>query len=154
MPTLKHQEVVSAPEAWLFDLTQDYSRRLAWDPFPEAYEFHPPARAPSTGAEVTVTAKNGYTMRVRYVSFNPPRAAAIEMVHGPWFISKFSGTWRFVAQSRDETVVWFNYNVVAAPRALRFIIEPFILWAFSSHAKRRLKALKSYAERAYQADAA
>jgi ribosome-associated toxin RatA of RatAB toxin-antitoxin module len=154
VPTLTHQEVVSAPEAWLFDLTQDYSRRLAWDPFPEAYEFHPPAHGPSTGAEVTVSAKNGYTMRVRYVSFNPPRAAAIEMVRGPWFISKFSGTWRFVAQSRDETMVWFKYNVVAAPPALRFIIEPLVLWAFSSHAKRRLKALKSYAERAYRADAA
>ena len=33
MPTIKHSLVIHAGRAALFELTQDYDRRLRWDPF-------------------------------------------------------------------------------------------------------------------------
>ena len=33
------REIIESSQEELFDLTQDYSRRLSLDPFPESYEF-------------------------------------------------------------------------------------------------------------------
>lgn len=130
----------------LFALTQDYGRRLAWDPFPESYRFHDGLKAAEAGAVLTVNARNGYSMTVRYVSFSRPRAAAIEMVSGPWFIGRFAGTWHFAPVDAEQTRVTFKYNVVAAPRILRWLIQPLLNRAFNSHANARLQALKAYVE--------
>jgi ribosome-associated toxin RatA of RatAB toxin-antitoxin module len=130
----------------LFTLTQDYSMRRAWDPFPESYEFHGGANGPEVGVELTVVAKNGQSMRVRYVSFAKPRTAAIEMLAGPWFIRRFAGTWRFEQESKRSTKVIFKYNVLAGPIALAPVLQPVLNHLFRKHAMRRLQALKSYAE--------
>jgi ribosome-associated toxin RatA of RatAB toxin-antitoxin module len=96
--------------------------------------------------EITVRARNGYRMRVKYVSYVRPRAAAIEMVSGPWFIRRFAGTWSFVAASENSTRVTFKYNVVAGPKWLAPLLQPLLNMSFSRHARRRLLALKAYVE--------
>lgn len=82
MALVEHSEELSESAERLFDLTQDYSVRRLWDPFPDGYRFIPPAHGPEVGALLEVRAKNGQSMIVRYVSYNRPRAAAIEMISG------------------------------------------------------------------------
>ncbi len=89
MPTVKAQEQVAVPQAWLFDLSQDYSRRQHWDPFIDSYTFDSPEWIPRVGAEVSSRARNGHTVLARYVAFNPPEAVAFKMVSGPWFFALF-----------------------------------------------------------------
>lgn len=144
--------VIGSPEE-LFGFTQDYSRRPAWDPFPDSYQFHNGAAAPAPGAELTVRARNGYSMRVKYVSYVRARAAAIEMLSGPWFIHRFAGTWSFAAESVTATKVTFKYNVVAGPKWLSPVLQPLLNLSFSRHVRRRVVALKAYAERTAMAQA-
>lgn len=151
MSVIEHTEIVAAAQEWLFDFTQDYSVRQLWDPFPDAYEFVAPSVAPEVGAIVKVRAKNGQRMTVRYVSYNRPRAAAIEMVEGPWFIARFHGTWSFYAVGPHETRVTFKYNVSAGPRLLSPIIQPFLTRSFQTHARNRVIALRDYVLRAASA---
>jgi ribosome-associated toxin RatA of RatAB toxin-antitoxin module len=143
---IAYSEILPDSPEKLFDLTQDYSKRAAWDPFPESYEFHGGTHAPAPGVEITVRARNGYLMRVKYVSYVRPRVAAIEMVSGPWFIERFAGAWSFVAESANATKVTFKYNVVAGPRWLLPLLQPLLNSSFSRHARRRLLALKAYVE--------
>ena len=145
MTTVACEEVIrSTPEA-LFDLTQDYRKRLAWDPFPESYEFHG-TNQPATGAELTVKARNGLRMRVKYVSFNRPRVAAIEMVRGPWFFKRFAGAWQFLAESPSVSRVSFKYSVEGRPSAIAPLLNRLLARSFERHAKRRLSALKRFVE--------
>ena len=144
MSVIEHTEIVEAAQEWLFDFTQDYSVRQLWDPFPDRYEFVPPHVAPDVGAAVKVRAKNGQSMTVRYVSYNRPRAAAIEMGEGPWFISRFHGTWGFSALAPHRTRVTFKYNLCAGPGALSWIIQPFLTRSFQAHARNRVIALRDY----------
>lgn len=124
MSVIEHSETLPGSAEALFDLTQDYSVRLRWDPFPQSYRFLAPATGPEVGAVVIVRARNGRAMTVRYVSYNRPRAAAIDMVDGPWFISAFAGAWSFKRVSERETRVSFKYRVVARPPACAGLADP------------------------------
>ena len=147
MSLIQHTESLPAPAPLLFDLTQDYARRAEWDPFPESYEFHGGATHPQIGVHLTVRARNGFCMRVQYVSFDRPHAAAIKMVKGPWFIRRFAGTWHFSPEPDEWTRVTFKYNVVAGPGIVGRFLQPLIDWSFSRHTTQRLRALKCYVER-------
>jgi hypothetical protein len=64
-------EVAAEPQA-LFDLTQDYSCRLDWDPFlKEAMLLGGAVRA-GLGVRAWCVARNGIGMETRYVSFESP----------------------------------------------------------------------------------
>ncbi|UWX03482.1 SRPBCC family protein [Pseudoxanthomonas sp. NC8] len=136
--------VNGSPEE-VFDLTQDYSVRTAWDPFPERYALRSPSGSPEPGAEVHIRAKNGHEMTVRYVSFNRPRAAAMAMVSGPWFLEEFAGTWQFKPAADGQTEVTFKYRIVPKPHWLAWFLRPLLTHSFARHSERRLEGLKRYA---------
>ena len=146
MSLIQHTGSLPAGADILFDLTQDYSRRTEWDPFPESYEFHEGATHAQLGVHVTVRARNGFRMRVEYVTFDRPRVAAIKMVTGPWFIRSFAGAWHFFPEAEESTRVTFKYNVIAGPGMVGKLLQPFIDRSFSRHTKQRLGALTSYVE--------
>lgn len=125
----------------LFNFTQDYSRRLEWDPFPESYKFLNSQKV-DKGLQLMVRDKFGRSMTVEYVSFKPPKVAAIKMITGPWYIKNFAGSWSFHQLNADKTRVVFKYNIVGYPFFMNIIIRQI----FKYNTKKRLKALKSYAE--------
>ena len=131
-----------------FEISQNYNLRLQWDPFPESYKFIN-GDTVTTGLRVLVKAKNGQTMLVEYVSFNPPKAAAIKMIKGPWFISKFSGSWLFKETDNNHCRVTFKYSIKVRPALLRFIMAPILNFIFKRNVKHRLHALKLYIENKY-----
>ena len=135
--------VIGAPAADLFALTQDYGRRLEWDPFLKRADLIG-ASEPGPGVEALCVARTGLAMTTEYVSFNPPTVCAVRMTRGPWFIAEFAGSWRFVARSPHETEVSFRYLVVGRPRWL----TPLLRRVFARDTRKRLAALKKAAERA------
>jgi ribosome-associated toxin RatA of RatAB toxin-antitoxin module len=149
VPTIKIQEKVRAPQSWLFDLSQDYSRRLNWDPFSESYSFLTPDCVPRVGAELSGRAKNGFTMYARYIAFNPPEGAAFEMVSGPWFFRTFAGAWRFAQSDPDCTTVSFNYSFTVRPGFMSWLFEPILRRSLERHVRARIAGLKAYAESTY-----
>lgn len=151
MSVVTRSAVVSGTSEEVFDLTQDYSMRGAWDRFPESYELESASGKPEPGAIVHIRAKNGHRMTVRYVSFNRPRAAAMTMVSGPWFIREFAGTWQFKPAGPGQTEVTFIYRVVAGPRWLAWLVQPLLDWSFGRHSVQRLRGLGRHAERLFRA---
>lgn len=65
------------PDA-LFALTQDYARRLEWDPFLRSAEFVGGAAEAGLGVRAYCVAHNRLGMETEYVSFTPPKVAAVK----------------------------------------------------------------------------
>jgi hypothetical protein len=86
-------------------------------------------------------------METEYVSFNPPRATAVKMTRGPWFLADFAGSWRFEEIGPGRTRVGFRYSLEARPRALAWLLNPILARSFARDTRGRLRALKDAAER-------
>src|SRR5579872_3045877 len=118
MPTFSlFIDIRSTPER-LFELTQDYDHRLEWDPFlKEARLLDGKTRA-GMGARAWCVAWYGMGMETEYVSFTPPRVAAVRMTRGPRILASFAGSWRFRAVTPGLTRVTFRYHLSARPEWL------------------------------------
>lgn len=138
--------VRATPEA-LFALTQDYGRRLEWDPFLRSAELVGGATEAGPGVRAWCVAHNGMGMETEYVSFNPPAVAAVKMTRGPWFIGGFAGSWRFQPAEDGRTRVVFRYSVRARPRWLQPLLNPVLVRVFAREVRRRLQGLRDFVER-------
>lgn len=134
--------LIAASPSDLFALTQDYSRRLEWDPFLKSAELLDGATSANVGVRAYCVAHTGMGMETEYVSFNPPRACAVKMTRGPRMIATFAGSWRFEETSPGHTRVGFRYNL----RAMPWLFTPIIGWLFGRDTRNRLKALKAAVE--------
>ena len=133
---------IAAETQALFDLTQDYSRRLDWDPFLKEARLVGGAERAGLGARAWCVARNGIGMETRYARFEPDRVCAVEMTRGPWFIRSFAGSWRFDRLEPGRSRVTFTYHLVGRPRFLTRLIG----LSFARETGRRLAALKMAAE--------
>jgi ribosome-associated toxin RatA of RatAB toxin-antitoxin module len=139
----EHVAVVNAHQAEVFDLTQDYPRRLSWDPFLRRAELLGGAVAPGVGARAWCEARSGWGMETEYVSFIPPRLAAVKMTRGPWFLESFGGAWEFSPAGENSTTVTFRYQFRTRPGWLAWIIEPIARRWFSWETRKRVLALQA-----------
>jgi ribosome-associated toxin RatA of RatAB toxin-antitoxin module len=137
--------IASSPDE-LFALTQDYTRRLEWDPFLRSAELVDGASAAGVGVRAYCVAKSGLGMETEYVSFNPPRATAVKMTCGPWFLDSFAGSWRFEEVATGQTRVGFRYHLRAWPAWLSWLLTPILGRVFARDTRQRLRALKAAVE--------
>ena len=125
--TFEQSVVIAARPEELFALTQDYARRLEWDPFLKSAELLGGAPAAGVGVRAYCVARSGLGMETEYVSFNPPRATAVKMTRGPRLIGRFAGCWRFEEVAPGRTRVGFRYHLRARPRWLAWLLtRPFV----------------------------
>ncbi|HEX2203974.1 MAG TPA: SRPBCC family protein [Longimicrobium sp.] len=142
----EHSVVVAAPAAALFALTQDYGRRLEWDPFLKSAALVGGAREAGPGVRALCVAHSGLAMETEYVSFRPPGVCAVRMTRGPWFLGGFAGSWRFREEAPGRTRVSFTYQLRARPRWLGPLLGPVLARVFARDTRRRLAALKAAVE--------
>jgi ribosome-associated toxin RatA of RatAB toxin-antitoxin module len=143
--TFEESIEIDAGAAELFQLSQDYDRRLEWDPFLRSARLVS-AREAGVGVRALCVARSGWAMETEYVSFNPPRATAVKMTRGPWFLSDFAGSWRFEEIEPGRTRVGFRYSLQARPRALSWLLNPILVRSFTRDTRARLRALKEAVE--------
>jgi ribosome-associated toxin RatA of RatAB toxin-antitoxin module len=144
MPTFEQSIEINAVPAALFELTQDYGRRLEWDPFLKVAELR--GAAPRVGVRAWCVAKSGLGMETEYIVFNPPHCAAVKMTKGPRILASFAGSWRFHEITAGCTRVTFRYHISAAPRWLSFVLDPIMCTIFTHDISKRLIGLKQAAE--------
>jgi ribosome-associated toxin RatA of RatAB toxin-antitoxin module len=147
MPTFERSIEINAHRAALFDLTQDYSRRLDWDPFLKEARLVGGAGKSAVGVRAWCVAKTGMGMETEYVSFNPPERTAVKMTRGPAILKSFAGSWVFEPKGENRTRVVFRYHLSARPGWLSFLLEPILQWVFSRDTQKRLEALKQAVEK-------
>jgi ribosome-associated toxin RatA of RatAB toxin-antitoxin module len=137
--------IKSDPDA-IFRLSQDYARRLEWDPFLRSANLVGGADQAGLGVRAVCVAKSGWAMETEYVSFSPPRTTAVKMTRGPWFIDRFAGSWHFDEVEPGYTQVSFSYNLQFGPKWLGWLFEPILTRAFARDTRRRLRGLKDAIE--------
>ncbi len=138
----EHVAVVQADPARVFALTQDYSQRLSWDPFLRRAELVGDAPAPGVGVRAWCVAHSGLGMETEYVTYAPPRIAAVKMTRGPWVLESFGGAWEFTAAPAGATAVAFRYQFRMRPRWLAWLLEPLARRWFSWETRKRVVALQ------------
>lgn len=127
----------------VFDLTQDYNRRLEWDTFLKRAELVNEAQTAGKDIKAYCVAKNGLGMETIYVSFNRPKVAAIKMTRGPYMFRSFNASWNF-KEAGNKTEVIFLYSF-----KLRFpfnLIQPLVKRILQKDVQKRLIDLKRYME--------
>jgi Polyketide cyclase / dehydrase and lipid transport len=139
--------VIDADAPALFERSQDYKRRLEWDPFLRSAALLAGALQPAVGVRALCVDRKGTAMETEYVSYNPPRAVAVKMTRGPWFLESFAGSWRFEELKPGQTRVIFSYSLRARPQWLAWLLNPILRAVFARDSRRRLAALKDAAER-------
>jgi ribosome-associated toxin RatA of RatAB toxin-antitoxin module len=140
--------LVSKPAQTLFELSQDYTRRLEWDNYlSEAFLLGNASEA-AVGVESHCKSRSGSVMVSKYISYSPPTHAAVEMVHGPKLLRQFGGTWRFRQLGTSTTEVQFIYNFKIRPAALQWLLEPMAALLYGRSMQRRANAFKAWAENA------
>ncbi len=138
----EHAVVVDESPETVFALTQDYSRRMRWDPFLRHAELLGGVSAPGVGVRAWCVGRYGIGMETEYVSFDPPRVVAVKMTRGPRLLERFAGTWEFAPVDGGRTKVTFRYLLRARPRWLAWVIEPMARWWFSRETRTRVRALE------------
>ena len=144
--TFDESMTINAEPLALFRLTQDYDRRLEWDPFLRSATLVGDASEAGVGVRALCVAKSGWAMETEYVSFNPPRAAAVKMTRGPWFLASFAGSWRFEEIEPGRTRVSFCYSLEAWPRPWSWLLTPILARVFARVTHNRLRALQEAVE--------
>lgn len=148
MPTVEASIEIKSNANAVFDLAQSYDLRLKWDPFLKAMRFLAGATEAGKGVKVWVKAYNGLTMTVEYISLKRPNSVAMQMIKGPFFFRKFSGSWRFKTLENDHTLVTFRYNFEGIFGALNpYIFDKIMNRIFQKDIEARLLGLKNYAEK-------
>ncbi|WP_316793030.1 SRPBCC family protein [Pedobacter frigoris] len=95
---------------FVFDFTQDYTKRLSWDTFLRKAELLDGVLSAAKGVKANCIAKNGMGMITEYVTFNRPKVTAIKMVDGPYLFKSFLGSWTFTEVHENKTEVSFVYS--------------------------------------------
>lgn len=139
MPTFERSILVHAGAAALFDLMQDYERRLRWDPFLSEARLVE-ATAAGVGVRAWCVDRRGRGMETEYVSFDRPRRVAVRMTKGPWIFRKFAGAWIYEAVEAGITRVTFKYHVEARLRLGR-LGDAVLARVFAREMDDRLRAL-------------
>lgn len=139
---LEHRAVVDAPPDRVFALTQDYARRLEWDPFLRRAELAGGATAAGVGVRAWCVSRAGFGMETEYVTFAPPRIAAVKMTRGPWFLRTFGGAWELSPVPDGGTEISFRYQFHLRPAWFAWALEPLARGWFSWETKRRVAALR------------
>jgi ribosome-associated toxin RatA of RatAB toxin-antitoxin module len=148
MKTIRHELTIACPQETLFDLTQDYTRRLEWDPYLiEARLLHGAEKA-AVGVEAFCKNRSGSGMVTRYITFNRPIVAAVTMTEGPRILERFSGAWNVRALDTHRSTLTFTYNFTLRGGALGKLLTPIASQVFSRDMKLRMQAIKSFVEKA------
>jgi ribosome-associated toxin RatA of RatAB toxin-antitoxin module len=146
MKTIKHQVEIACSQERVFDLTQDYSKRLNWDSYlREAYLLNGVERA-SVGVDSYCKNRSGSVMISRYISFSRPNVAAVTMIKGPFILKRFSGAWNVKKLDDGKTLLAFTYSFELRGGLLGRVFLPVAIYLFSKDMKARLVSLKQYLE--------
>jgi ribosome-associated toxin RatA of RatAB toxin-antitoxin module len=146
MPTFGHTLLIRAAPDALFALSQDYDRRLQWDPFLREARLLGGAGAAAVGVRSWCVARGGLGMETEYITFQPPQLIAVRMTRGPAIVRTFAGSWRFTEVAPDLTRVSFRYHLESRTAWLRPLLDPPLVAILRRETRARLEALKRAAE--------
>lgn len=144
MAVVESKQFIHAPRDDVYQASQDYDQRTAWDPFPDAITLANPELGVCVNQRAFVKARSGLSMEVEFIQVSP-RSTAIRMVQGPVFLDRFAGSWLFEDRN-GITFARFKYVLTLKKWMLPWLTEWFAGWYFQKQTDKRLLALKTWCE--------
>jgi len=143
-------EIIPAASHVAFDLIHDYARRLDWDTLLQAAYLEGDDAVAGKGVTAVCVGRKslgGIPIRTVYVSFDPPKVAAVKMVNEPAFFQSWAASIRHEDISDQESLITYRFHFMTKPRVLRFILDPIMERVFLWETRKRLRALKAFLTR-------
>jgi hypothetical protein len=140
-------EVIPASCEDVFDLVHDYERRLTWDTLLRAaYLTDGWASAQKGATSVCVGRRSlgGFALKTRYVSFDRPHVAAVEMVNSPPFFGRWAASIKHEPIDDRSSRITYTWSFEAKPRVLRWAFQPVMARVFRWETRKRLRALRDH----------
>jgi len=144
---------INAPREVVFDVVHNYQIRLEWDTLlSKACILDEAATEAGVGVRTLCVGRMALGrvgMETVYISFDRPRAAAVRMKRGPWFVGDFAASIRHAdspAAPGTASRVTYKLQIHGRPSWLRFILDPILRLAFRYETRKRLLSLKRYIE--------
>jgi hypothetical protein len=122
---------------------------LKWDPFLKEARLLDDETCAGRGVKTLCSSKTHLgrlQMETVYVTFIPPRVAAVKMLQGPRMLKSFAASLRQEQMGTDTTRVIYRYNFNLRPRWAAPVLNPIFRALFSRQTRRRLHALKQAIE--------
>ncbi|MBA2544419.1 MAG: SRPBCC family protein [Deltaproteobacteria bacterium] len=140
-------EIIPASCETVFDLVHDYARRLEWDTLLRAAYLDEGFSAAAKGVTSVCVGRRslgGLALQTRYVSFERPRFAAVEMINTPPFFGRWAASIRHAALDDGTSRITYTWSFEAKPRVLRWAFEPVMARVFRWETRKRLRALRDH----------
>ena len=147
MPHGSVTSTIPATSAEVFRLLHDYQRRLEWDSLLQAAYFVDGYTEAQLHAKTVCQGRpllGGIALETEYVSFDPPRVAAVRMVNRPWFFDNFAATIRHLDLPDGSSQIEYKYNFTARPWWLRWALHPIMGLVFRYETRKRLTSLAAF----------
>jgi hypothetical protein len=155
MPHGRVTEIVPAPRERVFRLLHDYDRRLEWDTLLRAARIGDGFAAAQLHATSVCTGRwllAGISLVTEYVSFDPPRLAAVKMIDRPPFLDSFAASIRHRDRADGSSSVEYQYHFTARPTWLAPLLHPLMAALFRRETPKRLRALRQFFAQAASAN--
>lgn len=131
----------------VFDAFHYHVWRARWDSLVSDTRVVGGAPCPFVGAETENTGGGflrAVSMRTRFVTFDRPRAAAASMIDRSSPFSRWAASMRHRDTAPGCSVLVYVYTLEAAPRALRWLMEPVVDWFFVRQTRRRFERMRNF----------
>lgn len=147
MPCETLTEIIPASSEEVFQLFHDYKRRMDWDSLlQKAYLCSEHAES-QLGAKSVCIGKwylGGLAFETEYITYVPPRIAAVKLVNNPPIFESFSATIKHQDLNRGGSRIVYTYSFVARPSWQQCGAQSVINWIFKQETSRRLRALRNW----------
>jgi hypothetical protein len=140
-------ETIPASCEDVFDLVHDYDRRLTWDTLLRAAYLTDGFTSAQKGATSVCVGRRslgGFALATRYVSFDRPHVAAVELINSPPFFGRWAASIKHEPIDDKSSRITYTWSFEARPRALRWAFEPVMARVFRWETRKRLRALRDH----------
>ncbi|WP_299136398.1 hypothetical protein [uncultured Tenacibaculum sp.] len=127
---------------WLFEFTQDFTKRKKWDKQTLEIGFLDDHIELKKGAKVYTKSIEGIRMDTEYLTFDTPNEISIQMLNKSPVFKNFIGVWNYISIENDKTILKITYKF-----NLRFpynIISKIVFQKTHKNILKKLEFLENY----------
>lgn len=130
-----------------FEAFFNHSQRLRWDTlvnvsYVEGGGSHPYAGAVS--ANKGSGWKRWFSMRTRYLTYDPPLQASAVMAEPTGIFAQWGASMRFQDIGEGKSQIAYTYTIRLRPRVIGFLFDPIAGWLYGLETRRRFAAMARY----------
>lgn len=148
--TMAHRRltlIMPAPSTAVFEAFHNHRVRLEWDTLLKVAYVEGGGTHPFPGA-VTVNRGRGWksmlAMRTRFLTYDPPRLAAAEMVQPTGPFAQWAASMRHKDRADGKSELIYTFSIRLRPRWLGALLDPVAAFAFAWETRRRFRAMTLY----------